>query len=345
MGRTKSKPTRRSTQNQLRKAPQAEKLPFIAHFRELRKRLFYIALSVGVFAGIAYSAENQLTAWLLKPADGQQFIYTTPGGGFDFLFKLCVYSGIAASIPVIVYHIFRYVHPLLKHESQRFMLGCALWSSVLALMGIAFGYFFGLPAAMRFLLQGFSSDQISALITIQSYMSFVTVYLLGAALLFQIPLILILINRIKPLQPKQLMKYQRWVIVGAFIIGAVISPTPDIRNQFMLSGPVILMYEISIVVIWALNRRNRKPKKVIELLRHDAKTRAERHAKFEEARMALRQQLQQKTHASYIVGSKPLPTAKIASRLEPDRLASRPQGYLNEFSRPSYGLPRQTSQP
>jgi sec-independent protein translocase protein TatC len=217
--------------------------------------LFYIAAAVGLFAGIAYSMENQLTAWLLRPAAGQKFIYTTPGGGFDFLFKLCLYGGIAASIPVIVYHIFRYISPLLKHESRRFMLGCTLWSSTLAMVGIAFGYFVGLPAAMHFLLQNFSSDQISALITIQSYMSFVLVYLLGSALLFQLPLILILINRIKPLKPGTLMRQQRWVFLGAFVIGAIISPTPDIRNQAILSGPIIFMYEASIIIIWALNRR------------------------------------------------------------------------------------------
>ncbi|MET1033218.1 MAG: twin-arginine translocase subunit TatC, partial [Candidatus Saccharimonadales bacterium] len=265
-----------------------------AHVHELRKRLFIIALSVGLFAGIAYSIEKQLTAFLLQPAGTQQFIYTTPGGGFDFLFKLCLYAGIAASIPVIVYQLFRYLQPLLKYEGRRFMLTCTLWSSILAVSGIAFGYFAGLPPAMKFLLQGFSSDQISALITIQSYMSFVLVYLLGAALLFQLPLILLLINRIKPLSPRSLiqMKYQRWVIVGALIVGAVVSPTPDIRNQLMLSIPVILMYEISIVLIWVRNRHNRRSRKVMALLKEDTLLQVERMSKFKEAQMALRQKEQ-----------------------------------------------------
>ncbi len=357
MGRTKNKPTKRSTQGRLRKPAEAQKLPFIAHFRELRKRLFYIALSVGVFAGVAYSIEKQLTAWLLKPAGAQQFIYTTPGGGFDFLFKLCLYSGIAASIPIIMYHLFRYIHPLLGQQSRRFMLGCTLWSSSLALLGIAFGYFFGLPAAMHFLLQSFSSDKISALITIQSYISFVMVYLLGAALLFQIPLILILINRIKPLSPRKLMKYQRWVIVGAFVIGAVISPTPDIRNQVILSGPAILMYELSIAIIWALNRRGRKSKKVLQLLQKDAELQADRLTKFAEARAVLHHQhlLRSSAHGvqtsliTPIVG-KPTAAKPMTQRVpRPIAAASvvpppRPQRYLREFTRPSYNLPRQAPQ-
>lgn len=282
MTRTRNKPTRRNRPD--RKAG-AEKQAFIAHVNELRKRLFYIVVSVALFGSLAFSIEDVLTSWLLAPAAGQKFIYTTPGGGFDFLFKLCLYSGIAASIPVIVYHIFRYIHPLLKEESRRFMLGCTLWSSLLAVAGIAFGYIVGLPAALHFLLQGFSSDQISALITIQSYMSFVMVYLLGTALLFQIPLILILTNRIKPLSPKKMMKHQKWVILGAIILGAIISPTPDIRNQLILSGPIILMYEVSIGLIWILNRRYRKPRKIVELLKKDAELRTERLARFEQARL------------------------------------------------------------
>jgi len=277
--------------------------------------------------------ENQLTAWLLGPANGQQFIYTTPGGGFDFLFKLCLYSGVAASIPVIVYHIFRYINPLLKNESRKFMLGCTLWSSFLALVGIAFGYFVGLPAAMHFLLQNFSSDQISALITIQSYMSFVLVYLLGSALLFQLPLVLILINRIKPLKPSMLMRQQRWVILGAFIIGAIISPTPDIRNQALLSGPIILMYEMSIVIIWALNRRRQPSRKVVALRQHDAELQAERRFKFAEAQKARQQVLA----AQLQPGGSPAVTNPTVVAPVSAASIERPKGYLQDFTRPSYG--------
>jgi sec-independent protein translocase protein TatC len=334
MARTKNKPTRRrSNRSQAHRPPQAEKVAFIAHVHELRKRLFYIAAAVGVFAGIAYSMENQLTAWLLGPAAGQQFIYTTPGGGFDFLFKLCLYGGVAASIPIIVYHIFRYINPLLKNESRRFMLGCTLWSSFLALAGIAFGYFVGLPAAMRFLLQNFSSDQISALITIQSYMSFVLVYLLGSALLFQLPLILILINRVKPLKPSMLMRQQRWVVLGAFIIGAIISPTPDIRNQALLSGPIILMYEMSIVIIWTLNRRKQPSRKVVALRQHDAELQAERRFKFAEAQKARQQALALQPDSN----PNPAPVVGTSAAATSATSIERPKGYLQDFTRPAYG--------
>jgi sec-independent protein translocase protein TatC len=340
MRKTKSKPATSHSQRQLRKQYEApQKLAFIAHVHELRKRLSYIAVAVGLGASLAYSAQETLTRWLLQPSSGQQFIYTTPGGGFDFQFKLCLYTGIALSIPVIVYNIFKYLHPLLKNESKRFVGWLMFSSATLALLGISFGYFFGLPAAMHFLLQSFSSARIEALITIQSYMSFVMVYLLGAALLFQIPLILLLTNRIKPLQPKKLMQHQRWFVIGAFVLGAIISPTPDIRNQLVLTGPIIIMYELSVVLIWIINRGRRKPRKVVELLHKDTEAQSERLASFEKARSQWRQTVQ----SAHPAPDRPASSLTISSQsirrtpsLDTTPTATlRPQKYVQDFSRQS----------
>jgi sec-independent protein translocase protein TatC len=336
MRKTKNKPARRHSQSQLRKQFEApQKIPFIAHVQELRKRFFYIALAVGAGAGFAYSIQETLTRWLLKPSGNQQFIYTTPGGGFDFQFKLCLYTGIAIGIPIIVYHLFRYIHPLLKNESRRFLGWLMVSSSVLALAGLAFGYFFGLPAAMHFLLQSFSSSRIEALISIQSYMSFVMVYLLGSALLFQIPLILLLINRIKPLQPKKLMVNQRWFIIGAFVLGAIISPTPDIRNQLVLTGPIIIMYELSVVMIWLINRRHRRPRKVVELLSKDSEAQAERLASFEKARTEWRRTVQAAHTATPVRSSVAAPARASADA------SLRPRSYAQDFRRPANSLLQQ----
>lgn len=334
MKKTKNKPATRHARNQLPKQAAPEKVPFIAHVHELRKRLFYIGVSVGVFGAAAISIQELLARILLKPAGDQQFIYTTPGGGFDFVFKLCLYTGLACSIPVIVYQLIQYLQPLVKQQTRRFVVVCSFWSSALALFGISFGYFAGLPAAMHFLLKSFSSEQIQALISIQSYMNFVLVYLLGSALLFQLPLILLVINKLKPLKPKTLMKQQRWVIVGAFILGAIISPTPDIQNQLMLSGPVILMYQFSILLIWLINRRGRRSKKVVALMQKDAEVRAARQAQFKQAQAMWQkllevEQVQPATAANTIT-----PTVSTQAAATRPVTASRPQHYVHDFRRP-----------
>lgn len=302
----------------------------MAHLYELRKRLVYVALSVVAFGGLAYAANKPLTAILLGPAGDQQFIYTSPGGGFDFLFKLCLYVGLAASIPVIVYQCLRYMQPVIKQGSMRFITLASLSSGGLAIVGVLFGYVYGLPAAMHFLLQGFSSDRIQALINIQSYMSFVMMYLLGAALLFQVPLILLLINRIKPLKPKKLMGFQRWFILIAFILGALFSPSPNVQDQLMLTGPMIIMYQVSIVIIWLINRRHQRPKKVVELLRKDAEIRAVRLANFENARTTWRQLVE---NVSVTPNAPPVSPRKPAVPKTTSAAPLRPKRYLEEFRR------------
>ena len=346
MRKTKSKPTRRLAQTQLPKQSQEpERLPFIAHVYELRKRLFFIAVSLGIFGGLAATIQTQLTSVLLQPSHGQQFIYTSPGGGFDFAFRICLYTAVALSIPVIVYNLLRYLSPLVNKATMRSMALFSMWSGILAIIGILFGYYVGLPAGLKFLLHGFSSKQIEALISIQSYLSFVMAYLLGSALLFQIPLVMLFINKIKPLRPAKLLKFQRWVVLIAFIIGAIISPSPDIRNQAILSGPIILMYNLSVLMIWLINRKQHRPKKVVALLQKDAEIRAERQAQFAKAQEAWRQALSngqpQKQHSSLhpaapVAKSKPIAAPAATPRVvtaRPLPPSGRPSKYLQDFNR------------
>ena len=262
-----------------RQTNQDDRRPFIEHVYELRRRITFVAISVGIWASVAYGVEHYIVAALLKPAHDQQFIYTSPGGGIDFLFRVCLYAGIAMSIPVIVYQILSYMRPLLKHEATRFIgIGSAI-SGVLALIGMAYGYFLGLPAALDFLLHQFVTKQIQPLLTIQAYMSFVTVYMLGSAMLLQVPLLLIFINRIKPIKPQTLFKYERHVIVAAVVVAALMNPTPNVFALGLIAGPIILMYQVGIFIIWMTNRKHAplvRPAHVLELIEQDIAKQAER---------------------------------------------------------------------
>lgn len=279
MTKARRRQKRPSHNHQLHRREDHE-LPFIEHVHELRKRLTHIAISVGFFGAATYAVERQIVAILLKPAHGQQFIYTSPGGGIDFLFRVCVYVGIIASIPVIIHQLLRYIEPLIKKESAHFIAWGAFVSGVLAVAGVLYGYFWGLPAALNFLLHQFVTTQIRPLVTIQSYMSFVMVYMVGSALLFQVPLVLLFINRIKPLKPQRLFRYERHVIAGALVISALMNPTPNILALLFLAGPIILMYQIGIVLIWYLNRSHQPSRKVLTLREQDA---AEQTARSERA--------------------------------------------------------------
>jgi sec-independent protein translocase protein TatC len=338
----------RLAKNQLPRPQQ--KIPFIEHVYELRKRLFYIAVSVGIFSTLAYAVEHKIIAALLKPAGNQEFIYTSPGGGIDFLFRVCLYVGLGCSIPVIIYQLLRYIEPLVKGTSKRMVVWGSIASGILALVGIVFGYFVGLPSGLDFLLHQFHTNQISALITIQSYMSFVMLYLLGSAMLLQVPLILLFINRIKPLKPQKLLSltYQRWVILFAFIVSAIINASPQVMAQLVIAVPVILSYEIGIAIIWYVNRHSPYSQTIRDLRQADADRRAERQGVSQRAVQICATPLPPKRHVplatnddAAAISSMPM-AAQTRPATEPNTPAratpssapqpARGRSYVNDFA-------------
>lgn len=246
-------PRQNQTSSQISQS-QAPHIPTVLeHIQEFRARLFWVVASVLVVSSVGYAIKDHILAVLTHPLGGQQLYYLTPVGGLSFIIKLCFYFGVLVSVPLIVYHLFKYLQPMMgtqQHSMKRYFF----FSVFLASAGASFAYFVSLPAALHFLTD-FNINQITAMLTVDAYLTFVTSYLLGAALLFQIPLILLVIDKITPLTPGGLMKYQRHVILVAFILAAIISPTPDIINQGLLAIPIIVMYQFGIMLVWIQHRK------------------------------------------------------------------------------------------
>ena len=232
------------------------KLTFAEHVSELRSRLFVISLCVSAATLLGYFVQQQLVELMLRPSKGQNFIFTSPTGGINFLFQVCLYFGIYISLPVIIFNVLKFVQPLLSESAEKLIGRYSFYSFVLATLGIIFGYFAGLPFALHFLSGQFTSHQIQALYTINEYGSFVSFYLLGSALLFQLFLVILFINRIKPINPKTLLGKEKYVFAAAFIISFLMVPAPNIANQLVLAAPIILLYQIAIAVIAFRNRKN-----------------------------------------------------------------------------------------
>jgi sec-independent protein translocase protein TatC len=212
---------------------------------------------------------------LLRPSHGQNFIYTSPLGGINFLFSVCLDIGLILATPVIIYQLLAFLAPIMRHATRRFLLLSSAAAGLVAIGGVMFGYFIGLPSALHFLLHQFVGVQVRPLITIQSYIQFVALYLFGSALMFQLPLIMFIINRIKPLKPSGLFKYERYLIVFAFVVAFIMNPTPNVIDQMLVVVPIIVMYQVGIGLIWFVNRQ-KKPSRVQLLREQDAKRQAER---------------------------------------------------------------------
>jgi hypothetical protein len=141
----------------------------------------------------------------------------------------------------------------MNHLSVRVMLV----STLLLALGVSFGYFVAIPAALQFLTT-FGGDFVVANLTADSYLSFVVAYLLGLGLLFQLPLLLVIWNWIQPFKPGGLLATQRFVLVGSFIAAAMITPTPDALNQCLIALPIVAIYQLGVVAVFFMNRRSRR---------------------------------------------------------------------------------------
>jgi sec-independent protein translocase protein TatC len=227
-------------------------LPVLAgHIKELNVRLFWIAVIFIVAALAAFPLKDIIAGVLIHPIGGQLPHLVKVGIPATVI---SVYVGLLAVVPALVYHMHRYLRTVvgLKEKPATSHL---LHSTLLAIAGVVFAYAIGLPAAF-FFLTGFGGQPITATLTVDAYLSFVTAYTFGAAALFQMPLILQIINKIAPLQPDRLRYYQRYVILGAFVIAAVVSPTPDVFNQALLAAPAIIMYQLSVYLVRLGNQQD-----------------------------------------------------------------------------------------
>lgn len=229
--------------------------PFIEHVRELQVRLTLSFVAIGICGGVAYVFYEKLLELIQKPL-GQTLYYTSPVGGFNFIFKLCLAAGFVGALPFVLYQLFSFVAPLLQKNHTGVIIKYVLWAFILAIAGVLFGYFISLPAALHF-LTNFGGQNIQSLIRADEYFNFALAYIAGFALIFQTPLILLFTNRIKPLKPGGMMKFQRYIIVFSFVLAAVLTPTPDPVNQAIMALPIVFLYQVGVILVWLVNKYTR----------------------------------------------------------------------------------------
>lgn len=239
-------------------ADQRDRTMMIAdHIKELRTRFFGVALVFLVGSTLAYSYRDEIIHILLRPLGDQQLIYLTPGGGFSFVLLVSLYGGLALALPLLVQQLYAFLRPMLPHRVQKASGMLVLSSMSLMMGGILFGYFLAIPGALNF-LSTFAESYVQASLTAESYLSFVTAYTLGLGAIFQLPIFMIILHWVKPLTLAKVFRFEKWIILLAFIAAAIITPTPDPLNQTIVALPVIVTYQIGVIAIAISIRRNRK---------------------------------------------------------------------------------------
>ena len=240
-----------------------KRMPITGHIQELQVRLMISAAVLITAATLAYAFKDAVINALISPLGGEPLIYLNVAGGFSFVLMVSVYAGLAAAAPVVIHQLYCFIRPTLPLKMQRYSLAIFISSFVLLLCGMAFGYAFAIPGALNFLYE-FAGDYVDASLTADSYLNFIVAYTLGIGLVFQVPLLLLLIHWIKPLTPGGLMKSERWAIVLSFVAAAILTPTPDPLNQTIIAVPIIMVYQLGVAAVLVSiyrERRNRKKQK------------------------------------------------------------------------------------
>jgi len=227
--------------------------PFMEHVRELRRRLMVAAGVMLIGAGAGYVVRNPILAWLQAPLHGTLY-YSQVLGAFNFLMQACLLVGLLPTIPVLVYNLIAFIQPALPRPvSKGQVIGMVAASSMLAAGGAAFAYYVSLPVVLHF-LSHIAVSHLHPLIAADSYLNFVMNYLGVFALIFQLPLVLLFIDRIKPIPPASLKRFRKWVIAGAFGAALILPIAPDPVSQTMLALPVVVLYELSLWLVVLAHR-------------------------------------------------------------------------------------------
>jgi sec-independent protein translocase protein TatC len=189
-----------------------------------------------------------ILAWLQSPL-ATDLYYTTPAGGFNFVMKVAAMTGIALALPVLTYQLIAFIWPAMpKAFSVRRVITYTALSVLLALVGAAFAFYVILPGALHF-FTGFQVDGLSALIAADSYLSFVTNVLITFMVVFQIPLLLVIIDRITPIDPKKLLKAEKYVVLGGLVVSFFVPFALDLTTSLLIALPIVLLYTVAIVIV------------------------------------------------------------------------------------------------
>ena len=234
-------------------------MTLLEHLLELRYRISWIAAAVvlGMVAFFIPQVGFTVIGWLLAPARASvpdfrpQFI--EPMENIAAFFRVALLGGLTVSMPVVVYHVLRFVTPALTRNEKKWVFPIVFGASAAFVGGIAFGYFFILPFTLQFLLT-FGEDFAQADWRIGNYIDFVTRILLVMGLVFETPLIVMGLARFRVVNARQLFRWWRYAVILAFVIAAIVTPTIDPVTQTLVGGPIVILYFVGIGLAWLVRR-------------------------------------------------------------------------------------------
>ena len=238
-------------------------MPFLDHLEELRWRIIWslAAIIVGVGVGVVLVIKFNLLTWLQGPImpylKGHRLMNTHPGGGFSIMLSTSIMIGVVMALPVVLYQAWLFHAPALHRHEKKVVLPVIIGAVFLFVCGAALAWYFVLPMTLRF-LTSMGDEAFDQMISATEYFGFATSLVLAMGAVFELPIVILALSALGLVTPKLLARFRRHALIGSYVAAAFITPGDAFFTSVILTVPLYLLYELSIVLSWLVFRKRQQ---------------------------------------------------------------------------------------
>jgi len=237
--------------------PEDRSLTLTEHLRELRSRLIRVVIALSITTGLSLFFTDYIFRFLLVPAGGIKPVFIEVTEMLSTYFKVALLSGFVLALPFILYQVVMFVAPGLRPQERKWVYIFLPAAFISFVIGALFCYYIMLPAALKFLLS-FGADLVTPQIRISNYVDLVLGMMFWVGIVFETPLVMYFLARLGIVTPQALGRFRKFFVVLAFVLAAVITPTPDPLNQALVAVSLIVLYEVGVLLARLAARARRR---------------------------------------------------------------------------------------
>jgi sec-independent protein translocase protein TatC len=235
-------------------------MSFLDHLGELRRRIIHSIVAIVIGFVICWMFSDELYAALARPltqvlrelGHSDQLVYTSPTAIFSLYVHLSLIAGLFVASPYIILQVWKFISPGLYPHERRYAIPFILFCSALLLSGGAFAYAIAFPAALRFLLT--FAHRFTPMITANEYFSLATTIILGMALVFELPVLILFLTLLRIVTPGFLLRNVRYAVLLIFFAAAALSPSSDVPNMMLFAAPLFVLYFLGVALSYMVVR-------------------------------------------------------------------------------------------
>ncbi len=235
------------------------RLPLLEHLEEIRKRVFVVLSVFVIFSTAGFYFSEGFLQWLKIPGGpylGALSVFS-PTSVILTLFKMAFFFGLTFSLPVLLYELWMFIRPAIEESLAWYGAFLVFSGTGLFVAGALLSFYFLIPASLKFLLS-IGRGELQFLISLDSYISFVLLFMLAGGLVFEIPLLAFFLAKLNILTAQTMIRYWKFAVIGSVVFSAFITPTPDAFNMALMAMPIFILYIISIGIVMLTQPRSKE---------------------------------------------------------------------------------------